>query len=87
MFHSILGPWPCPQTLDYAWKSLPRINTLAYYEISKIVSIKSFIGLAPRLIFAKQVMNNLRTLLWKSALSQYCQDILGEYFVLNALHT
>jgi hypothetical protein len=43
MLHPRVGPWPYPQTLDWAGKTLPGTNTLAYYENSQITTVKSFI--------------------------------------------
>jgi len=31
VLHSRVGSWPHPQTLDWAGKSLPGTNNLAYY--------------------------------------------------------
>ncbi len=38
---------PLPTNIRLSWKALPGTNALAYYEKSKLTSVKSFITLAP----------------------------------------
>jgi hypothetical protein len=45
LLYGRLGALPIDNRLG--WKGLPGTNTLAYYENSKIMAVKSFITLAP----------------------------------------
>ncbi len=47
---SVASPWgrflASPINIRLSWKGLPRTNTLAYFEKSLLIAVKSFITLA-----------------------------------------
>ncbi len=57
------------------WKSIPGPNALAYYENSYLMAVKSFISLAPEVVFIAPVSIEL-TNGPKNIVCFYCQPFL-----------
>jgi hypothetical protein len=48
MNYSEYDPWPFPQVLDKAWKTLTARDALAYYDTELITAVKMFYSARPR---------------------------------------
>ncbi len=60
-----------PTNIRLGWKGFPGTNTLAYYEIPYVTTVKSFIGLAPVVDFSISIILTKHFCQWESHLESF----------------